>query len=445
MDYLSQGGESTVRSIRDSYLIEAKRRRVGNVENLDILPHKKRGRPPLLGEALDLKVQQYLRKVRDGGGTVTARIAVAAARGLLLKYDKRMLAEFGGPLELNRHWAYSLYKRMKFVRRKATTAKSKYTIADFERVKKTFLDEVISTVTMEEIPPELILNWDQTGIKIVPSSPWTMDRRGARRVEMIGTSDKRQITAVFCGTLVGDFLPIQLIYKGKTARCHPRFKFPSDWHITHSPNHWSTEETMLQYITNIIVPYVRQVRHRLGVGERQSALVNFKGQITAAVNKLLEENDIHVCLLPPNSTDVLQPMDLTVNKPAKECIKGKFENWYADQIMEQLDDENIESTELQPISLGLPALKELGAQWLVEMYEYISDNPVFIVNGFIRSGISGALNLCFNQQDSDSESSDSEHDELQSVLGFSDESDMSTSSDSDLPSSDSDQSSEEDY
>ena len=122
-----------------------------------------------------------------------------------------MLAEFGGPLELNRHWAYSLYKRMKFVRRKATTAKSKYTIADFERVKKTFLDEVISTVSMEEIPPELILNWDQTGIKIVPSSPWTMDRRGARRVEMIGTSDKRQITAVFCGTLVGDFLPIQLI------------------------------------------------------------------------------------------------------------------------------------------------------------------------------------------------------------------------------------------
>ena len=171
---------------------------------------------------------------------------------------------------------------------------------------------------------------------------------------------------------------------------------------------------MLQYITNIIVPYVRQVRHRLGVGERQSALVimdNFKGQITAAVNKLLEENDIHVCLLPPNSTDVLQPMDLTVNKPAKECIKGKFENWYADQIMEQLDDENIESTELQPISLGLPALKELGAQWLVEMFEYISDNPVFIVNGFIRSGISGALNRCFNQQDSDSESSDSEHDE----------------------------------
>ena len=39
---------------------------------------------------------------------------------------------------------------------------------------------------------------------------------------------------------------------------------------------------------------------------------NFKGQITSAVTELMEE-DIHVVLLPPNTTDSLQPMDLTVN------------------------------------------------------------------------------------------------------------------------------------
>ena len=36
-------------------------------------------------------------------------------------------------------------------------------------------------------------------------------------------------------------------------------------------------------------------------------------------------------------------------------------------------------------------MKELGAKWLVEMVEYISDNPQFIVNGFIRASISSAL------------------------------------------------------
>ena len=82
---------------------------------------------------------------------------------------------------------------------------------------------------MEEIIPELILNWDQTAIKIVPSSQWTMEKRARNRVEMIGVDDKRQITAVFCDTLVGDFLPIQVIYTGKTNRCHSKYQFPLDW------------------------------------------------------------------------------------------------------------------------------------------------------------------------------------------------------------------------
>ena len=43
------------------------------------------------------------------------------------------------------------------------------------------------------------MNWDQTGMKIVPSASWTMDRCGMNRVNMTG---ERQITAVFCGTLV---------------------------------------------------------------------------------------------------------------------------------------------------------------------------------------------------------------------------------------------------
>ena len=41
--------------------------------------------------------------------------------------------------------------------------------------------------------------------------------------------NKRLITAVFCGSLIGDFLPVQLIYKGKTDCCHPHYQFPLSW------------------------------------------------------------------------------------------------------------------------------------------------------------------------------------------------------------------------
>ena len=98
----------------------------------------------------------------------------------------------------------------------------------------------------------------------------------------------------------------------------------------------------------------------------------------------------HLCLLPPNTTDRLQPMDLTVNKPEKEYMKNLFQHWYAQEITRQLDD-GAETEYLQPVDLSLAVLKELGAKWLVQTVEYISDNPSFIVDVFIRAGITGAL------------------------------------------------------
>ena len=51
-------------------------------------------------------------------------------------------------------------------------------------------------------------------------------------------------------------------------------------------------------------------------------------------------------------------------------------------------------------------MKEAGAKWLVEMAEYISDNPLIIVNGFIRSGITSAADG-LNTDECDKEQSSS--------------------------------------
>ena len=400
--------------------MKQKRKDDSEDEELSTLPPKKRGRPTLLGEH-EKQLELYLRKIRQQGGVITASVVVAAARGIMISCDRSQLYEFGGHISLSRQWAYHFLGRMHFVRRKATTSKSKHKPADFTEVKKSFLDDVQSVVMMEEIPPELILNWDQSGIHLVPASSWTMEQVGSKRVEITGVNDKRQITAIFCGSLTGDFLPIQLIYQGKTARCHPKFTFPSDWDITHSPKHWSTEETMVQYIENIIIPYVQRLREDFG--DNQSALVimdNFKGQITSKINNLLETNNINVCLLPANTTDLLQPMDISVNKPAKDFLKRKFERWYSDEVMKQLQGvSDIESAEIEPINICFSAMKVLTSQWLVDMNEYIANNPQFIFNGFRRAGIADALDghrgddsdLAEEDEDPLSEESESE-DEL---------------------------------
>ena len=104
------------------------------------------------------------------------------------------------------------------------------------------------TIEMEEILPELIVNWDQMGRKIVPSNIWTMEEQGLKRADVASANNKRQITALFCGSLLGDFLSVQVIYQGKTPHYHPSYQFLHDWDITYSPKHWSNKETVIQYM-----------------------------------------------------------------------------------------------------------------------------------------------------------------------------------------------------
>ena len=53
------------------------------------------------------------------------------------------------------------------------------------------------------------------------------------------------------------------MYQGKTEKSHPSFKFPSDWDIMYSPNHWSNETTMKDYVMKVLIPYVKNKREEL--------------------------------------------------------------------------------------------------------------------------------------------------------------------------------------
>ena len=61
-----------------------------------------------------------------------------------------------------------------------------------------------------------------------------MDERGKK---IKGIEDKREITALLALTLSGVLLPPQLLYLGKTDRCHPHVNFPPDWDVFHTNNH----------------------------------------------------------------------------------------------------------------------------------------------------------------------------------------------------------------
>ena len=97
-------------------------------------------------------------------------------------------------------------------------------------------------------------------------------------MEIAGKDDKRLITAVFCGSATAFANYIQ----GENKTMPSTVPIPSDWHITHSPKHWSTE---LQYIHEIIVPYVQAQRQLIKTNKPALIVMNnFKGQITKKIS-----------------------------------------------------------------------------------------------------------------------------------------------------------------
>ena len=120
-------------------------------------------------------------------------------------------------------------------RHKATKATRKLP-ADFLEIKLSFLQRIKDEVEKNSIPQDLIVNWDQTGSKLVPVSEWTMEKEGTKQVPVVGKDDKREVTILLSIAATGDLLPPQVIhvYQGKTSECHVNVTFPEGWNITHS-------------------------------------------------------------------------------------------------------------------------------------------------------------------------------------------------------------------
>ena len=123
-----------------------------------------------------------------------------------------------------------------------------------------------------------------------------------------------------------------------------------------------------------MLPYVKQKREELELPSDHPALVvfdRFKAQCTSNVLQILRDNHIDTLLIPASCTDRLQPLDMSVNKAAKEFLRRQFHLWYAREVCRQLQ----EGSSVKPVDTRMSAVKSLGAKWLIKMSDYFKSNP----------------------------------------------------------------------
>ena len=215
---------------------------------------------------------------------------------------------------------------------------------------------------------------------------------GAKVVPIARCNDKRQVTAVLAATLTGDVLPPQIIYEGKTERCHPKGSVPDGWDIWHNSNHWSNEDTMVRYVEKVIVPLLDEKRAEMNLEKTHPALALFdwfRGHVTPEFYSLLEKHNIILVLVPANCTDKLQPMDVSVNKPVMDHNKQSFHSWYAEEVQSQLQW----SVPVHEVKVDVRAsiIKAKSMNWFISAWESIKKCPDIVINGFKKAGIFDAV------------------------------------------------------
>jgi len=190
----------------------------------------------------------------------------------------------------------------------------------------------------------------------------------------------------------GNLLPTQLIYAGKTNKCHPNINFPAAWNITHTDSHWSTEKSMLEYVDKVLQPYFSNQRRLLGLQEDHRGLLVldvFAAHRGELFLQALDRIGVSVRFVPASCTSDLQPLDVAVNDVIKKKLKSKFSEFYAKKVQVALTNgENIENVK---IDLSTSNMKIVNARWLVSVMIDISHQHDLIKSAFQLAGISDAV------------------------------------------------------
>ena len=330
--------------------------------------------------------------MREAGAPINCRVIRWVMLAVLQASNPALLQQHQLSQPFVSTWARN---QLQWRWRARTTAASKLP-ADWEAQGVLMSKRIAAHMEMHAVHPSLVVNLDQTGVKLVPSSAWTYEnfKCNSSSVAVVGTEDKRQITACIASSLTGELLPLQLIFEGKTERSLPErtaASIASLCHLTFSDNHWSSQKTMQQYITEIITPYAETCirKHRLHADAHVILVLDVWSVHKSEEFRLFLRTHhprIHLVFVPANCTSKLQVTDVALQRPFKHvAITRRFNEWAVRQIQEQIDDKNV---------IGLAALlkmsiiKPLALQWCIDSWTVLKERRELITDAWQRCCVS---------------------------------------------------------
>ena len=160
-------------------------------------------------------------------------------------------------------------------------------------------------------PPENVWNYDETNLKDDPGKEKYIMKRGTKYPEAVMDNSKLSYSLMFCGNGAGQLFPPYVVFKSKHLYSWVS-KGPKGARYNRSKSGWFDETTFQDWFFSMLLSDLKkQQGKKVLIGD------NLSSHLSESVIKACNDNNISfVCLL-PNSTHLLQPLDVAFFTPLK--------------------------------------------------------------------------------------------------------------------------------
>lgn len=147
-------------------------------------------------------------------------------------------------------------------------------------------------------------------------------RRGSKHPERIMNTTKSSTSIMFAASGDGKLLPAYVVYKAQHIYSSWEIGGPRGTRYNRTQSGWFDINTFEDWVNTVALPYLNKLE-----GRKVLLSDNLASHISVDVIKKLKENNIDMIFLPPNSTHLAQPLDLSFFRPLKIAWREILLKW----------------------------------------------------------------------------------------------------------------------
>lgn len=200
------------------------------------------------------------------------------------------------------------------------------------------VEEHLTKLNLVLIDPSRVFNCDESGFRLCPELGHVIVKKGAKSVYTVVSGDEKEcLTVLFMVNAAGSMVPPMVLHAYKRVPYNVTKKIPKDWSMGISDKGWMTAETFYEYISNIFYPWLLKNNIQFPV---VLYVDGHSSHVTRPLVNFCQTVQIELVALYPNSTHIIQPLDVSVFHPMKNVWRQKVRNWRLENQGERLRKED---------------------------------------------------------------------------------------------------------